>query len=324
MFRRWPFFQRLLSWTKPYAPEELTSREYQRYDWNSLIAVRARAAVAPGRVSWTARRTSRRGPRWRPTSTAFAEQAGIAVRYDCRWERTRRDDGPDGTTFTLETTDGEYRTRVLVLAVGIAAAVEPDAAGDRARRATTRDTRDASSVRGQAAVHHRQAELGLRARLGPRGLGVDDHGLLAVARQDLDPDEVAGRGPGALRAAVRGQLPRPRGLDPRRLDRRRSSPSSDGFRVEHQADRQRRGDERRCRRGHRRDRVHLPAPGPRRSSGSRRSARPKLPAVTPLWESASVPGIFFAGTISSASPGPREARHPVLLRRGPGAPLQRR
>ena len=38
MFRRWPFFQRLLSWTKPYAPEELVSREYQRYDWNSLIA----------------------------------------------------------------------------------------------------------------------------------------------------------------------------------------------------------------------------------------------------------------------------------------------
>ena len=29
----------------------------------------------------------------------------------------------------------------------------------------------------------------------------------------------------------------------------------------------------------------------------------KLPAVTPLWESATVPGIFFAGTISSAAPG---------------------
>ena len=38
MFRRWPFFQRLLSWTKPYAPAEKDTREYQRYDWNSLIA----------------------------------------------------------------------------------------------------------------------------------------------------------------------------------------------------------------------------------------------------------------------------------------------
>src|SRR5262249_20263714 len=38
MFRRWPFFQRLLSWTKPYAPVERTSRAYERYDWNSLLA----------------------------------------------------------------------------------------------------------------------------------------------------------------------------------------------------------------------------------------------------------------------------------------------
>ena len=38
MFRRWPFFQRLLSWTKPYAPAEKHTREFQRYDWNSLIA----------------------------------------------------------------------------------------------------------------------------------------------------------------------------------------------------------------------------------------------------------------------------------------------
>jgi len=29
----------------------------------------------------------------------------------------------------------------------------------------------------------------------------------------------------------------------------------------------------------------------------------RLPAVTPFWESATVPGIFFAGTISQASPG---------------------
>ena len=37
MFRRWPFFQRLLSWTKPYAPVERGTRPYERYDWNSLI-----------------------------------------------------------------------------------------------------------------------------------------------------------------------------------------------------------------------------------------------------------------------------------------------
>ena len=37
MFRRWPHFQRLLSWTKPHAPVERGTRAYERYDWNSLL-----------------------------------------------------------------------------------------------------------------------------------------------------------------------------------------------------------------------------------------------------------------------------------------------
>jgi cation diffusion facilitator CzcD-associated flavoprotein CzcO len=37
MFRRWPFFQRLLSWTKPHAPVPRGTRAYERYDWNSLL-----------------------------------------------------------------------------------------------------------------------------------------------------------------------------------------------------------------------------------------------------------------------------------------------
>ena len=32
MFRRWPFFQRLLSWTQPYAPAPRGTRAYERYD----------------------------------------------------------------------------------------------------------------------------------------------------------------------------------------------------------------------------------------------------------------------------------------------------
>src|SRR4051812_31021924 len=39
MFRRFPFFQRLLSWTKPHAPFPHSMREYEWYDWNSLLAV---------------------------------------------------------------------------------------------------------------------------------------------------------------------------------------------------------------------------------------------------------------------------------------------
>ena len=51
MFRRWPHFQRLLSWTKPFAPVERASRAYQRYDWNSLLAEEADAtALQPGQI----------------------------------------------------------------------------------------------------------------------------------------------------------------------------------------------------------------------------------------------------------------------------------
>jgi len=38
MFRRWPVFQRMLSWTKPYTGLQRSSRAYERFDWNSLLA----------------------------------------------------------------------------------------------------------------------------------------------------------------------------------------------------------------------------------------------------------------------------------------------
>ena len=38
MFQRFPIFQRLISWTKPDAPVERESREYEWYDHNSLVA----------------------------------------------------------------------------------------------------------------------------------------------------------------------------------------------------------------------------------------------------------------------------------------------
>ena len=48
MFRRWPFFQRLLSWTKPHAPVPRGTRAYERYDWNSLLGETAETrAIQP-------------------------------------------------------------------------------------------------------------------------------------------------------------------------------------------------------------------------------------------------------------------------------------
>ncbi len=147
MFRRWPFFQRLLSWTKPYAPAEKHTREFQRYDWNSLLADEPELrAIQTEHLDGTSYFPSR--PEMQANLESFAERAGIAVRYGTRWERTRREDGPDGTTFVLETTDGEYRTKVLVLAVGVAQPSSPTTPGIELA-AHYADTRDAASYAGR-------------------------------------------------------------------------------------------------------------------------------------------------------------------------------
>src|SRR5215213_7770088 len=147
MFRKWPFFQRLLSWTKPYAPEARTAREYQRYDWNSLIAdepeLRSLQAEFMDGTSYFPSR-----PEMQANLEAFAERAGIAVRYGCRWQSTAKEDGDDGTTFVLQTNDGEYRAKLLVLAVGVADPWKPSPPGIELSRHYA-DTREASSYAGK-------------------------------------------------------------------------------------------------------------------------------------------------------------------------------
>ena len=85
MFRRWPFFQRLLSWTKSYAPAERTTREYQRYDWNSLLAdepeLRSLQADFLDETSYFPSR-----PAMQQNLEAFAERAGVRIRFRTRWE----------------------------------------------------------------------------------------------------------------------------------------------------------------------------------------------------------------------------------------------
>jgi thioredoxin reductase len=124
MFQRWPIFQRLISWSKPDAPAPRDSVEYERYDHNSLVADESKhRALVPthmGRESvFPARTEIEAGLR------AFAEQTGTQVRYDCRWESTDvREDG-----FALATSDGEYRCRFVVFAVGMTEPWKPDLAG---------------------------------------------------------------------------------------------------------------------------------------------------------------------------------------------------
>ena len=119
MFRRWPFFQRLLSWTKPYAPVSRDSPAYERYDWNSLLGDEpAHRAVMPDLMDGTSYFPSR--PEMERNLATFVERTGTRIRYDNPWTATRRGDGPDGERFVLVTADGEYRARILVFAVGVA------------------------------------------------------------------------------------------------------------------------------------------------------------------------------------------------------------
>ncbi len=124
MFLRYPLFQRLNTWSKPYAIAERRTRPYECYDWNSLVADDpAHRSLVPefmdGTSYFPARNEMVAG------LAAFAERAGLRVRYGCRWEATRRED--DG--FVLVTSDGEYRCPAAVFAVGMAEPWKPPIGG---------------------------------------------------------------------------------------------------------------------------------------------------------------------------------------------------
>ncbi|HYH27868.1 MAG TPA: NAD(P)-binding domain-containing protein [Actinomycetota bacterium] len=120
MFRRFPFFQRLISWTKPYAPHERGTRPYQRFDWNSLIGDEPEhnslvPRVMDGTSSFPSREEMERG------LTDFVRRTKTPVRFDTRWETTRREENG----FAIGTSDGEYRAKAFVCAVGMTEAWRP-------------------------------------------------------------------------------------------------------------------------------------------------------------------------------------------------------
>ena len=302
MFRRWPFFQRLLSWTKPYAPEVRSAREYQRFDWNSLVAdepeLRSLQAEFMDGSSYFPSR-----PEMEANLAAFAERAGIAVRYDCRWEGTAQEDGPDGTTFVLRTSDGEYRTRVLVLAVGVAEPWSPSPPGiEHARHYA--DTRAASTYAGKRVFIIGKQNSGFELASGlaawasqivvsspsPAKLSVQTRSLVGVRARYVQPfeDNFLGLGVSILDASIDGIA---HAGDAYRVDLRRTD---NGMSMSVEAD------EVIAATGFTCPLLDLPA------LGVTTFGQAKLPAVTPMWESSAVPGIYFAGTISQAAQGLRK------------------
>ena len=264
MFRRWPFFQRLLSWTKPHAPAPRGTRAYERYDWNSLLGEEPEAARASSPSSWTAPRTSRRARRWRPTSRRSRERAGLDDPLRLPLDRDapveRRPGRRAGSSSRRPTASTAPRS--LVVAVGVAQPYTPPGPGMEHTHHYA-DVRAGRDLRRPAGVHHRQAELRVRAGQRAPAVGAPARARVAVARASCRSRRARSSASGratssrtrttSWAAAWRSSTPR--------IDRHRAGAGGRRLTVAPATDRRRRRPRARGRRRHLGDRVRLPAPG---------------------------------------------------------------
>jgi thioredoxin reductase len=302
MFRRWPFFQRLLSWTKPHAPAPRGSRAYERYDWNSLLGEDpATRALQPEFMDGTSYFPSR--PEMEANLTAFAERAGVGVRYGCRWTATALEEGPDGRRFVVETSDGTYRAEALIVAVGVAEPYTPPGPGmEHARHYA--DVRPPESYAGKRVFIIGKQNSGFELANGllpwarqlvlaspsTARLSVDTRSLVGVRARYVQPyeDYVLGGGVAILDAAIERVEPLPGGDGTLSVHLRRTDGGGDlALEV----------DEVISATGFVCPLQDLPELGVTTIGAAR------LPAQTPWWESTTVPGLFFAGTIGQGAKG---------------------
>ncbi|HET7339677.1 MAG TPA: NAD(P)-binding domain-containing protein [Candidatus Dormibacteraeota bacterium] len=300
MFRRWPIFQRMLSWTKPYAEHDPGTREYERYDWNSLLGEEEESrAIMPRVMDGTSYFPSR--PEMERGLVQFVDATRIRVRYGCRWESTRT----EGDGFVLSTSDGEYETQVAVFAVGIAEPWRPPVL-------------EVEGVQQYGELHHADPEYYAGRRIfivGKQNSGFEiATGLLPWARQ------IVLASPGRTKLSVDTRTlvgVRARYVQPyedwalaggvvileasiERVERHaegytvQTKSPADGSTMTFEVD------DVIAATGFVSPLQDLPGLGVTTFGQSR------LPVQTPHWESASVPGIYFAGTIMQAAHGLRK------------------
>ncbi|MEK6721467.1 MAG: NAD(P)-binding domain-containing protein [Chloroflexota bacterium] len=308
MFRRWPFFQRLLSWTKPYAPEERTTRAFERWDWNSMIAERPEhRALQAEYMDGTSDFPSR--PEMEQSLTAFTERTGTRIRYGCRWTATRREPGPDGDRFVVETTDGEYRCRIAIVAVGVAEPWSPSTPGIELT-AHYADTRSAETYAGKRVFIIGKQNSGFELASGllqwaaritlaspsPARLSVVVNSLNGVRARYVQPfeDSALGFGVDILNASIERIT---RSGNAFHVDLRQTV---DGSALMLEADEVISATGFTC------PLLDLP------ELGVATFGQAKLPAQTAFWESATVPGIYFAGTITQGAAGLKKHGMPAF------------
>jgi len=298
MFRRYPLYQRLNTWSKPHPPVPPRSRHYAWYDWNSLLADDpAHLALVPEFM---------RGDSYFPTRAemeralrAFARRAGVPVRYGCRWEGTRR----EGRGFVLGTSDGEYRCRVAVFAVGMAQPWKPQIPGIElvphyaeappskhyaGKRILILGKRTSAFEIADALLPHCPEIILVSPR--PVLLSIHTHSTAGVRARYLLPyeDHILGGGVFMLDAAT--SLIERRGSGYRVRASGTTRPGEFTFEV---------------------DRV-VAATGwttplrDLRDLGVATFSQDRIPAQTPFWESSTVPGIFFAGAAMQGAVGLRK------------------
>jgi thioredoxin reductase len=302
MFRKWPILQRMLSWTKPYAPADRRSLQYERYDWNSLLPgdgddhLRGlQADHMDGASHFPARADMQAG------LEAFAEAAAIRVSYGCRWESTAIEAGPGGDVVVLRTSGGEYRAPVVVFAVGVAEPWRPGTPGiedvphyGEMKPVEAYAGKDVFIVGkknsgfeiANGLLHHaRQVVL---ASPSPARTFAETHNLVGVRARYVQPFEDNLLGGGVF--IVNGTID----SISRRGDGHRVNVSYSDGSGGHAFD----ADDVIAATGFQAPLKDLPALGVMTAGQS------AVPVQTPFWE-ATVPGIYFAGTISQGAQGMR-------------------
>jgi thioredoxin reductase len=296
MFRRFPIFERLISWTKPDAPVDRGTREYEWYDHNSLLGDTGAQALAPEFMDRTFDVPSR--AEMEAALVAFTERAGVRVRYGCRWTGTRRED--DG--FVVETDDGEYRCRFAVFAIGVTQPWTPPIRGSELATHYV-GTRPASSYRDKRVViigkRNSAFEVGNGllpwakelVLVSPRPVQLELLAHSPLRLRYLQPYEEyvrGGAGTYVVDAAIQ-QVERSNG-GLRVVAEGTTWPG----RLEFDAD------------------DVILATGFKaplqdlRELGVATVLNDRIPALTPFFESLSAPGIFFAGNITAGSRGTRK------------------
>jgi thioredoxin reductase len=297
LFRRFPVYQRLISWTKPDAPFERGTREYEWYDHNSLVGdEREHQALAAEFMDRSFDVPAR--SEMEAALVEFARRGSVRIRYGCEWLSTRRDDAG----FVLGTSDGEYRCRVCVFAIGVTEPwVAPIPGLEAAPHYVAVKAPECYQAKSVFIVGKRNSGFELAQGLLPWArrivLGSPrpvDTAMLAfspLSIRYLSPytEHVrGGTGSYVVDAAIE------------RVERH-----AHGYRIHASGttwagELELESDEIIAATGFCAPVLDLPSVGVAMVNDGR------MPAQTPYWESVSVPGIYFAGNVTQASPGLRK------------------